>query len=162
MSNHLSYIAALCAAGLVAAALVTGPAVAAGAPVWRAGVWTDGTSSPAYANGRLFVGTADGLVGRDPATGAIITNERSGPVSTTPAVICDFDSESERPAKVIIGSRDGILHAGELRALDASHGRPMFDAVLPGGSAAPPLVVDGRVLAATRSGEVLAYDGPDS
>src|SRR5215471_10940978 len=30
---------------------------------WRAHVNSDGSSSPVYANGKLFVGTADGLVG---------------------------------------------------------------------------------------------------
>jgi outer membrane protein assembly factor BamB len=78
---------------------------------WRAPVGTDGGSSPVYANGKLFVGTADGLVGLDPATGAIIINYRSGPVSTTPAVIRGFDPQPDPPGKVIFGSSDGILHA---------------------------------------------------
>src|SRR5262249_45323160 len=76
---------------------------------WRAAVGTDGTSSPVYANGKLFVGTTHGLVGLDPATGAIIIYYRSGPVRTTPAVIRGFDPLPE--GKVIFGSSDGILHA---------------------------------------------------
>ena len=78
---------------------------------WRAPVGTDGRSSPVYANGLLFVGTSQGLVGLDPATGAIIINYRSGPVSTTPAVIRGFDPQPDPPGKVIFGSSDGILHA---------------------------------------------------
>jgi outer membrane protein assembly factor BamB len=78
---------------------------------WRAPVGADGASSPVYANGKLFVGTANGLVGLDPATGAIIINYRSGPVSTTPAVIRGFDPQPDPPGKVIFGSSDGILHA---------------------------------------------------
>jgi hypothetical protein len=66
---------------------------------WRAPVGTDGTSSLVYANGKLFVGTADGLVGLDPATGAIIINYRSGPISTTPAVIRGFDPNPTRRAR---------------------------------------------------------------
>src|SRR5262249_59823359 len=54
---------------------------------WRTHVGTGGSSSLVYANGKLFVGTEDGLVALDPATGAIIINYRSGPVSTAPAVI---------------------------------------------------------------------------
>src|SRR5262249_6111718 len=78
---------------------------------WRASVGTDGTSSPVYANGKLFVGTTHGLVGLDPATGAIIINYRSGSVRTTPAVIRGFDPQPDPPGKVIFGSSDGILHA---------------------------------------------------
>jgi hypothetical protein len=51
------------------------------AAAWRAAVGTDGRSAPVYANGQLFVGTEAGLVGLDPASGAVIINDRSGPVS---------------------------------------------------------------------------------
>jgi outer membrane protein assembly factor BamB len=78
---------------------------------WRAPVGPDGDSSLIYANGKLFVGTADGLVGLDPARGAIIINYRTAPVSTSPAVIRGFDPQPDPPGKVIFGSNDGILHA---------------------------------------------------
>jgi outer membrane protein assembly factor BamB len=81
------------------------------AVAWRARVGTDGSSSPVYANGTLFVGTATGLAGLDPATGAIIINYRSGPVSTTQAVIRGFDPQPDPPGKVLFGSTDGFLHA---------------------------------------------------
>jgi outer membrane protein assembly factor BamB len=103
---------------------------------WRAPVGTDGGSSPVYANGKLFVGTADGLVGLDPATGAIIINYRSGPVSTTPAVIRGFDPQPDPPGKVIFGSSDGTLHAV------STTGDPLWQDGL-GATPAPPLVIQG-------------------
>jgi len=78
---------------------------------WRAHITCDGESSPVYANGVLFVPTAHGLAGLDPATGAIIINYRTGAVSTTPSVIRGFDPQPDPPGKVIFGSSDGILHA---------------------------------------------------
>jgi outer membrane protein assembly factor BamB len=96
-------------------------------------VGVDGSSSPVYANGTLFVGTAEGLVGLDPATGAIIINDRSGPVSTTPAVIRGFDPQPDPPGKVIFGSSDGILHAV------STTGEPLWQVDL-GAAPASPLV----------------------
>jgi outer membrane protein assembly factor BamB len=91
---------------------VIGPANAGTLAVaWRTAVATDGSSSPVYANGRLFVGTTHGLTGLDPATGAIIINFRTAPVSTTPAVIRGFDPQPDPPGKVIFGTTDGIVHA---------------------------------------------------
>src|SRR5439155_11235387 len=103
---------------------------------WRAPVGTDGGSSPVYANGKLFVGTADGLVGLAPATGAIIINYRSGPVSTSPAVIRGFDPQPDPPGKVIFGSSDGILHAV------STSGEPLWQVDL-GAVPASPLVIQG-------------------
>jgi outer membrane protein assembly factor BamB len=91
---------------------VLGPGNAGGLSVaWRVSAGADGSSAPVYANGRLFVGTDGGLVGLDPQTGAIIINDRSGPVSTTPAVVRGFDPQPDPPGKVIFGTGDGILHA---------------------------------------------------
>jgi outer membrane protein assembly factor BamB len=92
-----------------------------------------------------------------------------------------FDQTDERPAPVwwaalggpIDGSpvlANGVLYAGtdpaigdpHIAALDAASGRLLFNAVLPSGTAASPLFADGRLIVATRGGEVLAYDGPDS
>lgn len=103
---------------------------------WRAHIATDGLSSPVYANGKVFVGTADGLVGLDPATGAIIINYRTGPVSTTPAVIRGFDPQPDPPGKVIFGSSDGILHAV------SSAGGQLWQVGL-GARPASPLVIQG-------------------
>jgi outer membrane protein assembly factor BamB len=47
-------------------------------------------------------------------------------------------------------------------ALDQASGRVLFDGLLPGGVASEAIVADGQLVAATRSGEVVAYDGPDS
>lgn len=98
---------------MVAATLVVAPATClatAPAPLWRTAVGADGTSSPVEAGGRLFVGTANGLVGVDPATGAIII-VNSTPVAGTPGVIRGFDPQPDPPGKVIFGSRDGTLRA---------------------------------------------------
>jgi outer membrane protein assembly factor BamB len=114
-----------------------GPATAGAlALAWRVHITADGESSPVYANGKLFVGTTEGLVGLDPATGAIIINDRSGPVSTTPAVIRGFDPQPDPPGKVVFGSADGILHA-----LSTS-GEPLWRVGL-GAAPASPLVLEG-------------------
>lgn len=78
---------------------------------WRSPVQTDAGSAPVYANGRIFVGTLTGLVALAPTSGAIIINYRSGPVSTSPAVIRGFDPQPDPPGKVLFGSQDGVLHA---------------------------------------------------
>jgi outer membrane protein assembly factor BamB len=124
---------------------------------WRARVGTDGGSSPVYANGKLFVGTADGLVGLDPATGAIIINYRSGPVSTTPAVIRGFDPQPDPPGKVIFGSSDGVLHAV------STSGAQLWQVGL-GAAPASPLVIQGigdpNAKAVVGAGNTLfAFDG---
>src|SRR5206468_6557090 len=54
---------------------VLGPGNAGALAVrWRAAVGTDGGSSPVYANGLVFAGTAGGLIGLDPVNGFIIVN----------------------------------------------------------------------------------------
>jgi outer membrane protein assembly factor BamB len=114
---------------------VIGPGNAGALAVaWRTHVGTDGSSAPVYANGTLFVVTWEGLVGLDPATGAIIINDRSGPVSTTPAVIRGFDPQPDPPGKVIFGSSDGILHAV------STTGEPLWRVGL-GDAPASPLVI---------------------
>jgi outer membrane protein assembly factor BamB len=124
---------------------------------WRAEVGTDGSSSPIYANGKLFVGTGDGLVGLDPSTGAIIINDRSGPVSTTPAVIRAFEPQPDPPGKVIFGSSDGILHAV------STSGEPLWQVGL-GAAPASPLVIQGvgdpTIRVVVGAGDTLfAFDG---
>jgi outer membrane protein assembly factor BamB len=124
---------------------------------WRAHVTADGESSPVYANGRLFVGTTHGLVGLDPATGAIIINDRSGPVSTTPAVIRGFDPQPDPPGRVVFGSSDGLL-----RALSTT-GEPLWQVAL-GAAPASPLVIqsigDPNVRVVVGAGNTLfAFDG---
>jgi outer membrane protein assembly factor BamB len=124
---------------------------------WRAAVGTDGFSSPVYANGKLFVGTAHGLVALDPTTGAIIINYRSGPVSATPAVIRGFDPQPDPPGKVIFGSADGVLHGV------STDGRPLWQVGL-GRAPASPLVIQGigdpSIRAVVGAGSTLfAFDG---
>jgi len=137
---------------------VIGPRHAASLGVaWRARVGADGASAPVYANGRLFVGTDHGLVGLDPASGATIINFRSGPVSTTPAVVRGFDPQPDPPGKVIFGTTDGNLYAvnpwGEqLWRVDLGH------------AAASPLVIqaigDPNARVIVGAGNVLyAFDG---
>jgi outer membrane protein assembly factor BamB len=110
-----------------------------------------------YANGKLFVGTADGLAGLDPATGAIIINYRTDPVSTTPAVIKGFDPQPDPPGKVVFGSSDGSLHA------IGTDGRALWQVGL-GAPPTSPLVLQGVgdptiriVVGAGRT--LLAFDG---
>jgi outer membrane protein assembly factor BamB len=137
---------------------VLGPANVAGlAPAWRAQVGADGKSSSVYANGKLFVGTLTGLLGLDPATGAIIINDRSGPVTGTPAVIRGFDPQPDPPGKVIFGTGDGVLHA-----LSTS-GEPLWQVGL-GAVPASPLVAQGigdpNVRVVVGAGNTLfAFDG---
>jgi outer membrane protein assembly factor BamB len=135
-----------------------GPANADGlALAWRARIDTDGESSVVYADGRMFVGTREGLVGLDPATGAIIINYRSGPVSTTPAVIRGFDPQPDPPGKVVFGSSDGTLHAV------STSGEPLWQVGL---AAAPvaPLVIqavgDPTIRIVVGAGDTLfSFDG---
>jgi len=123
------------------------------AVAWRAHVSTDGESSPVYANGLVFVGTVDGLLGLDPATGAIIINYPSGPVSTTPAVIRGLDPQG----KVIFGTSDGVLQAV------STTGTPLWQVAL-GSVPASPLVIQGmgdpnsKVIAGAGN-TLFAFDG---
>ena len=126
------------------------------AVAWRAHVSTDGESSPVYANGLVFVGTVDGLLGLDPATGAIIINYPSGPVSTTPAVIRGLDPQG----KVIFGTSDGVLQAV------STTGTPLWQVAL-GSVPASPLVIQGmgdpnsKVIAGAGN-TLFAFDGNDA
>jgi outer membrane protein assembly factor BamB len=116
---------------------VIGPANAGAlTAAWRAAVGTDGRSSPVYANGKLFIGTSDGLTGLDPATGAIIINYRTAPVSATPAVIKGFDPQPDPPGKVIFGTTDGNLYAV------STLGERLWQVGL-GSAPASPLVIQG-------------------
>jgi outer membrane protein assembly factor BamB len=63
---------------------------------------------------------------------------------------------------VVYAATDLEVGNPNLFALDQATGRVLFNAVLPGGIASEPIVADGRLVIATKSGEVVAYDGPDS
>jgi outer membrane protein assembly factor BamB len=104
--------------------------------VWRASVGTTGDSAPVFADGKLFVGTATGLLGLDPSTGGIIINYHSGPVSSGPAVARGFDPQPDPPGKVIFGSTDGILHA------ITTAGGPLWQVAL-GAAPTSPLIIQG-------------------
>jgi outer membrane protein assembly factor BamB len=64
----------------------------------------------------------------------------------------------------------GVLYAATdprdgdaiLVALDAASGRLLADSALPGGAGGAPIIADGMLVVATRGGDVLAYEGPDS
>jgi len=123
------------------------------AVAWRAHVSTDGESSPVYANGLVFVGTVDGLLGLDPATGAIIINYPSGPVT----VIRGLDPQPDPPGKVIFGTSDGVLQAV------STTGTPLWQVAL-GSVPASPLVIQGmgdpnsKVIAGAGN-TLFAFDG---
>jgi outer membrane protein assembly factor BamB len=63
---------------------------------------------------------------------------------------------------VLYVATDPEIGDPHLFALEAVSGRTLFDAVLPGGVAASPIVADGRLIVAARGGDLLAYEGPDS
>jgi outer membrane protein assembly factor BamB len=62
---------------------------------------------------------------------------------------------------VLYAATDPAVGDPHISALDAATGRPLVDAALPGAAAAP-IVADGRLVVATRSGDLLAYERPDS
>src|SRR5262245_22165340 len=111
------------------------------APAWRAPVGTDGASSPVPAGGRVWAGTAHGLAGLDPATGAVI-RVKSAAVSGTPAVL---------GGSLIFGSRDGLLHAV------GTTGDPLWQVSL-GAPPAPPLVLGTHIVVGAGP-RVFALDG---
>jgi len=47
-------------------------------------------------------------------------------------------------------------------ALDQASGRILFDGLLPGGAASEPIVADGKLIVATRNGDVVGYQAPDA
>jgi outer membrane protein assembly factor BamB len=124
---------------------------------WRASVGASRGTAPVYVDGKLFVGTANGLVGLDPSTGAIIINYSSRPVSSSPAAIGGFDPQPDPPGKVIFGSTDGILHAV------STAGVQVWQVAL-GAPPTSPLVIQGTSDSRTRvivgAGRALfAFDG---
>jgi len=127
------------------------------AVAWRTTVGADGFSSPVYASGEVFVGTAGGLVGLDPATGAIIINYRTARVTTTPAVLKGFDPQPDPPGKVIFGSSDGVVHAV------ATTGKQLWQSSV-GARPASPLAIHGVDEPADRilfgaGGALFCFDG---
>jgi outer membrane protein assembly factor BamB len=63
---------------------------------------------------------------------------------------------------VYVGTDPEEVGDPHIFALDQASGRVLFDGVLPGGIASSPIVADGRLIVATKSGEVLAYQGPNT
>jgi outer membrane protein assembly factor BamB len=63
---------------------------------------------------------------------------------------------------VLYATTDPAIGDPSIFALDQVSGRVLFDAALPGAAPAGPILADGRLIVATRSGDVLAYEGPDS
>lgn len=114
-------------------------------------VWsmdTGGTvkSSPAIANGILYIGSDDGkLWALDAANGNVVWSAQTGDkIRSSPAV---------SGGVVYIGSNDGTMYA-----FDASSGATVWTKSLGGWITAAPLVVDGRVFIGTRGGYFYALD----
>jgi outer membrane protein assembly factor BamB len=63
---------------------------------------------------------------------------------------------------VVYAVTDADIGDPGIFALDQATGRLLYQAALPGRAASEPVVADGRVVVATSSGAVVAYDGPDS
>jgi outer membrane protein assembly factor BamB len=63
---------------------------------------------------------------------------------------------------VVYASADPDAGDSHLVALDQADGRVLFDTALPGAARSGVALADARLVVATSSGDVLAYDGPDS
>jgi len=62
---------------------------------------------------------------------------------------------------IVYAATDPEINPG-IFALDALSGRTLFRGALPAGAASSPILADGRVILTTKSGDVVAYEGPDS
>ena len=102
-------------------------------------------SSPAVANGRVFIGSDDGRlyafgVGGGPLWSASI----GGPVRSSPAVDNGI---------VVVGSDHG-----KIQARSVSNGALRWSHDVQGSVTAPPLIADGRVYIGTRGGTFFAFN----
>jgi outer membrane protein assembly factor BamB len=65
---------------------------------------------------------------------------------------------------------NGVVYVGtdpeigdpHILALDQASGRILFDGLLPGGIASEPIVADGKLVVATKSGDIVGYQTPDT
>jgi outer membrane protein assembly factor BamB len=121
-----------------------------GAIVWKAslGASVGNRSSPAVANGIVYVGATDGTVHAFNAnSGAVVwTASTTGPVESSPAVANGI---------VYVGSDDGYI-----RAYDASTGAELWAAPMSGGGVSSPAVANGFVYIGSDGGTLYAYGLP--
>jgi outer membrane protein assembly factor BamB len=103
-------------------------------------------SSPAVADGAVYVGSDDGRVWSFGARGGAVrwSTRTGGPVRSSPAVA---------GGSVFVGSDDGRIYA-----LSAKTGRVRWSRGLGGRVTGSPLVVDGRVFIGSRGGMFYALD----
>jgi len=109
-------------------------------------------SSPAVADGKVFVGSYDGKVYcLNASDGALIWNYTTGDVFSSPAVV---------DGKVYVGSYDGKVYC-----LDASDGTPIWNYTIGLFVISSPAVVDGKVYVGSSlglsDGKVYCLDASD-
>lgn len=112
---------------------------------WR--VPLDACSAPVVAGELLVVGTSDGIVALDLATGAERWRAASGPVC--------------RDLAVVDGAVVGLVGLSHLVAVELEGASLRWEATLPAPAAASPVVAGGEVLLGRLDGRVAAYDGGD-
>jgi len=111
------------------------------------GASTEGVnSSPAVADGAVYVGSDDGRVWSFAAKGGAVrwSTRTGGPIRSSPAVA---------GGSVFVGSDDGRIYA-----LSAKTGRVRWSRGLGGRVTGSPLVVNGRVFIGSRGGRFFALD----
>lgn len=148
------------ALGIVVLAIVTTMVLArqSGLPqpslAWKAQLGTRLSSSPAYGDGRVFIGTQstggavadeDSLVALDAGTGTVQWSFRTGGGVNSSPVFAD--------GVVYVGSDDGNLYA-----LSATTGAKRWSAHSSLPVQGSPVVVDGLVVVGGDDGRLVAYD----
>lgn len=105
-----------------------------------------GNVQPVVANGRVFIGTLDGMfVALDAGTGAELWRAQTGgAILGTAAITADM---------AFVGSQDGFIHA-----YNAATGAEQWTYATMGGIWAAPLVVEGIVAIGSRDGLFYALD----
>jgi len=116
--------------------------------IWRYTTCYEVDSSPAVADGKVYVGSWDGNVyALDASTGKPVWNYTTGGnVWSSPAVA---------DGKVYVGSWDGNVYA-----LDASTGKPVWYYTTGGNVWSSPAVADGKVYVGSWDGNVYAFGPP--
>lgn len=114
--------------------------------VWHTDTGGTVKSSPAIANGVLYIGSDDGkLWALDAGNGNEVWSQSTGDaIRSSPAVV---------DGVVYVGSNDGKVYA-----FDAVNGDTVWTTTLGGWITAAPLVVDGRVFIGTRGGFFYSLD----
>jgi outer membrane protein assembly factor BamB len=63
---------------------------------------------------------------------------------------------------VVYVATDPVIGDPTIFGLDQASGRVLFEGLLPGGVASSPVVADGKLVVATKSGDVVGYQTPDT